>query len=243
MRRYEESSEAEYERAIKLGEENARYVTEMRRWCKHVRIEQQSGGLYAQMSGLPIGGHNIECPYAEGGYSANVRWICTDFLVENCNGCPHHEVNGDAAWGRQIIAEHEEHIRARDAELARRNAEITRLRSELRAQSQLIGKQIDAESQQIVVFLENLFSEDDATSRQAARHLIQSARVGADLFPDAAIALLLSLILDEQFAEPALAVCAELANQRPDLAPRLESGALAVVREGRLPHKAAAASG
>lgn len=239
MRRYRESSERDYEHAIHLGKDNARCIAELRRWCKHFRIKQQSGGLYAEMSGLPIGLHEMECPHVEGSfYSSNIRALCTEFLFENCNGCPHHEPNGDAAWGRQIIAQQEERRRAREAEVARRQTEITRLRAELRAESQEIGQHVETESSRIVAYLEDVFSDDDVTRRSAADNLVQAARVGADLFPDAAVTLLLSQTLDEHFARPAFAIVAELAAQRTDLAARIELSALGAIQDGPDPHAA-----
>jgi hypothetical protein len=98
MRRFEESQRSEFERYVKLGHDNAECLRQMRSWCKHAEINRVSEGLYAQLAGLPIASHSIGCPYVEGGsQSMNLRWIFSDFLVQNCAGCPHHTPNGNTS--------------------------------------------------------------------------------------------------------------------------------------------------
>ena len=87
MRRFEESQRSDFERYVKLGYENAECLRQMRSWCKHAEINRVSEGLYAQITGLPIASHSMSCPYVEGrSQTMNLRWIFSDFLVQNCAG-------------------------------------------------------------------------------------------------------------------------------------------------------------
>src|SRR5262245_3100773 len=111
MGRHDEAFQYDFEHADDIGKENVVYMAKMRSWCKHFRVEVRSSRLYAQMAQLPIGMHEISCPYTDHHTgSAVLQRICSAFLVSACDGCPHHEPNGDDSWGRQIIDEHKEQV-------------------------------------------------------------------------------------------------------------------------------------
>lgn len=240
MRRFDESMENDFERMMKLGEENAKCITGMRQWCKHFEIEQTSAGLYAQMSGLPIAGHKIGCPQAYGSESMNLPWICSDFLVNHCDGCEHHSPNGDTSWAQEIIDKRHEAAEKREQEVKQRQEQIDRLRRELREQAQTIGEQAEPESQRIVQFLESMFSDEEGKLEESATYLEQSARLAAELFPKAAIDLILALAVTEEYATAVLPTCCELAERRDDLHSQLQDVSLECVRRGLCVEMAAA---
>jgi hypothetical protein len=84
-----------------------------------------------------------------------------------------------------------------------------------------------------------VFSEDEAVRKGAAERLKQSACLGPDLFPDAAIDLVLTLAGSDEFCALILPVCAELASRRPDLGARLCKTALDNIEKGLHPELAA----
>jgi len=240
MRRFEESERNDFERYLKLGEDNAKCIDQMRQWCKHVEIQQVSAGLYARMTGLPIGSHSVGCPHVAGGMeSMNLRWIFSDFLVEHCADCAHHAPNGDSSWGQEIIRNHQEEEQ-RSKKGAKEEADrISRLRSDLRLRSKGISAGAEPEAHRILEFLEALFSEGEPEREKASERLRQSARLGADLFPDGAIDLVLALAGSGEFSSLVLPVCAELAGRRPDLATRLTQRALENIAKGLHPELSA----
>ena len=199
----------------------------MQRWCEHVEIERTSEGLYAQMTGLPIASHSVACPKVEGKTeSMNLRWIFSDFLVQYCATCPHHAPNGDASWGKGIIDEHRKKVQQREQGGKEEADRISKLRSELRSKSRDISLETEPESHRVLTYLESVFSENEAERNEASERLKQSARVGADLFPDAAIRLVLLLAGSNEFSGLMLPVCAELASRRSDLGSHLSRTAL-----------------
>jgi hypothetical protein len=233
MRRFEESQKSDFERYVKLGYDNAECLRQMRSWCKHAEINRVSGGLYAQITGLPIASHSISCPYVEGeSQSMNLRWIFSDFLVQNCAGCPHHTPNGNTSWGQKIIDDHREETQKREQVTKEKADRISQLRSDLRLKSRNMSTEAEPESHRILEFLEAVFSEDEAVRNGAAERLKQSARLGPDLFPDAAIDLVLILAGSDEFCALMLPVCAELASRRPDLGARLSKTALDNIEKG-----------
>lgn len=240
MRRFEESQKSDFERSVKLGHDNAEYLRQMRGWCKHVEINRVSEGLYAQITGLPIASHRIGCPYVEGeAESMNLRWIISDFLVEKCANCLCHDPNGNTSWGQKIIDDHREETLKHEQEIMEETNRISQLRSYLRSKSKEITTEAAPESHRILEFLEAVFSEDEAVRNGAAEHLKQSARLGQDLFPDAAIDLVLVLAGSDEFSELILPVCTELASRRPDLGDRLCKTALENIGKGLHPELAA----
>ena len=233
MRRFDESDDNAFAEAVKLGEDNAECLRQMQSWCKHVEIERTSAGLYAQMTGLPIAGHSVACPKVEGKTeSMNLRWIFSDFLVENCATCPHHTPNGDPSWGREIIDKHREEAHKREQAEKKEADRIFKLRSELRSKSRDISAETAPESHRILKYLEAIFSEDETERKEASERLEQSARIGADLFPNAAIELILLLTGSNEFSELLLSVCTELANRRLDLGTHLSHVSLDNIEKG-----------
>lgn len=240
MRRFEENQDKDFERAVKIGKENAECIRQMERWCKHVEITQTTEGLYAQISGLPYASHSISCPKTEGKMeSMNLRWIFSDFLVEYCSTCPHHTPNGDTTWGQDIISTRQEEARKREQAAKVESDRISHLRSELRTKVQEIRAKAESESDQILAFLETGFSEDEAERTKAFQLLRKSAELGADLIPNAAIDLILLLAGSDEYSDIMLPVCTELARKRSKLASRFCQVALENIKKRRHPELSA----
>jgi hypothetical protein len=241
MRRYEESSGKDFDRAVRLGEDNVECIRGMRQWCQHFQIERTTAGMYAEMTGLPIASHKIGCSKVAGGSeSMNLRWICSEFLVNYCDGCTMHCPNGDPAWGKEIIDTHRRTTGQREAERRNRAQRIVELRSHLRAESRTINADVEPESKKLINFLESLFDEDVDNRRLGSERLQHAAELAPELFPEPAIALLLTLALSEDFAELVLPILAQLAGRRGDLVERLQTTALDAIKRHLRTEQAAA---
>lgn len=233
MRRFDESHDNEFAETVKLGEDNAECLRQMQSWCKHVELESTSAGLYAEITGLPIGMYSVACPKVEGKTaSMHFRRIFSDFLVKNCAACPHHTPNGDTLWGQEIIDKHREDVYKREPAEKKEADRRSKLRSGLRSKSRDISAETAPESHRILKYLEAIFSEDETGSKEASDRLKQSARIGADLFPDAAVEQILLLAGSNEFSELLLPVCKELASKRPDLETSLSQVSLDNIKKG-----------
>ncbi len=240
MRRHEESRDSEFERMVKLGEDNLECLRQMSSWCSHAEMELQSAGLYAQMTGLPIATYSIGCQHVQGGSQAmNLRWIFTEFLVKNCAGCPHHTPTGDASWGQAIIDKNGLDVQKREQAAKEEADRVFRLRSEMRSASRRVSADAPPESHRILDFLEAIFSEVETEQDAASERLQQAARLAPDLFSDAAIDLLLVLAATDAFAERILPVCAEIASRRSDLCSRIDQMAIVNIENGLHPELSA----
>ena len=233
MLRHKESEERRFRRYVELGQDNQVCISGMRRWCKNVEVEPVSSGWYAEFTGLPIGSHAVSCPYVTGKTeSMNVRWIVSDFLAQNCAGCPHHSSNGDDSWGREIIEAH-----AAQAERAQRLANetdlrIQQLRAELRDQSATLVEQATTEARSILAYLEAVFSECEEERSNASERIRQAALLGADALPIEAVHLIATLARTPEYSESMLPVCAVLGSARPDLAGDFVETALSNIERG-----------
>lgn len=240
MRRFEESQKNDFARSVKLGEENAECLRQIRLWCKNVEIDEVASGLYAQMTGLPIGSHSIGCRYVGGGWSGmDLRWIFSDFLIQHCAACPHHTPNGDISWGQKIISDYKEETLRREQQAKEQADHIFLLRNDLRLRTKDISAEADPESCEILKFLESVFSEDETERIEASERLKQSAHLAPELFPDTAIELILALAGNGDFSRFLLPVCIELASSRPDTAGSLQKMSLDNIIRDLLPELSA----
>ena len=233
MLRKDESRDRQFGRYAELGRDNQSCISGMRRWCRHVELEPTASGLYAELTGLPIGAHSVACPYVkEKTESMNVRWIASDFLAQHCIGCPHHSPNGDISWGQQIIDVHAaqaERVRGMSKERDRR---IQQLRAELREKSALLSDQATAEARSVLQLLEAVFSDSEPEWSRAVERIRQAASIGSDLFPDEAVRLIATLAKTPEYSESMLPVCSVLAPQLPELAKDLKEAALTNIENG-----------
>ena len=233
MLRNEESREREFHRYVEIGRDNQVSISGMRRWCKNVEVEPQSWGLYAEMTGLPIGSHTVGCPYVNGKIGGmNLRWIMSDFLNEHCAGCPHHTPNGDVSWGQEIIDEHlaqTEQARHLSDETNRR---IQELRAELRGKSADMAEHESVEARSVLAYLEAVFSESQTEREEASEYIVQVASIGAELFPIEAARLIATLARTPEYSEAMLPVCAVFGTELTDLAEDLMETALTNIATG-----------
>ena len=227
MGRFEEGLESHIEESMRIGRDNAECKRHMEEWCQHVEIRPESVGELAMVYELPIGLYSLECPKIESKASSSVfRSTFGEFLEQHCANCPHHAPNGDISWGQEIIElrqkEAQESEQAANEEVDR----ISQLRSELRVQSQEINSETEPESYHILTYLGMIFSEDEAERTGASLRLQESAMLGADLFPEAAINLILLLAGTSDYAELILPICVGLAGRRSEYDPRFVQVAL-----------------
>ncbi|MBW4679177.1 MAG: hypothetical protein KME19_03545 [Microcoleus vaginatus WJT46-NPBG5] len=239
MGKFEESLERQNAEALDLGMENAKILQQATNWCKHFRAEMQSAGLLAQMSGLPIGLVEISCQYAElSSAGMNLPSIVPSFIIENCAGCPDHEPNGDVSWGEAIIEKHERQFKEHKQTEQVRQEQLRAVRERLRELPRQAKENAKLNERQILTYIEELFSEDEEQQEETAKLLIQAARIGADLFSEIAINILIEQSLYKAFGLKCLPICAELAGQRKDLSSRFTSLALTAIEQSVYPELA-----
>ena len=222
----DEAQHREWNRAYELGEQNVQHIQYARAWCKHLKVEMVSKGMLADVSGLPIGSHRLSCKHAEGmPESMNLPWILPQFLLNHCDGCPHHDANGDPTWGRTVIQQHHEN-KTRQAQQLREKKENLRLsRQQIRDALRHAKQSSNADTHQVLAFLEGMFSDTKDERDKSHALLIESARLAPDLFPPAAIDILIQQAPTKDFGASCLSVCAQLANRRTDLAAQLTGAA------------------
>ena len=233
MLRNEESMERDFQRYVEIGRDNQAYISGIRHWCKNVEVEPQSRGLYAEITGLPIGTYTVGCPYVNsktGGM--NLRWIISNFLNEHCAGCPHHAPNGDVSWGQGIIDEHVDQTEQARRQSDETNRRIQELRAELRAKSAGMIEQESAEARSVLAYLEAIFSESQSERDEASEFIRQAASIGAELFPIEAARLIATLARTPEYSEAMLPVCAVFGTELTDLAEDLVEMALANIEAG-----------
>ena len=78
------------ERALQIGEANAKVIELAKNWCAHLKVEKSGGtGIVEAQTGLPIGMRSFKCVHAcAAGFAGMVlESIVLDFYDRNCIGC------------------------------------------------------------------------------------------------------------------------------------------------------------
>jgi hypothetical protein len=175
------SEQRRLEDAFKIGEENAALILRLAPWCSHLKVELVSSGLYAQMSGLPIGMMAVRCAHASKGMQAmRLKEVAAFFIRENCQGCPHHEELNPNNAGRELL----QAIDAVEEERSRPTAPQTEAKRRLH--ESLSGDLAQAlekapTTEQSVLNLVALL-EDEEHSGRAGNALVQAAEIAPELF-------------------------------------------------------------
>jgi hypothetical protein len=84
------NGDAEFRRAISIGEANKQIIELAKNWCAHLSVEKYGGtGLVEVETGLPIGMRRFKCPYASAAGMAgmDLAHIVLDFYDRNCAAC------------------------------------------------------------------------------------------------------------------------------------------------------------
>lgn len=227
MRRIQDQHEEDFTQAIAMGKENQKCIQHMSQWCAKAEIDRTSEGLYAQFTGLPIATHRISCsevPVSSEGM--NLRSLFSHYLIEHCSTCKKHEPNGDTCWGQQVISKHRIKEKKRKSRKKQEAERLEAERARLRLQSRSIVATADHQSQSVIAYLQEIFSDDSGMRESAARKLTQSVTLAPDLIPNDAICLILALGRSADFASLILPACEALAAKRTDLDDELTSLAL-----------------
>jgi len=227
------SERKQYEDSIELGKQNVECINGITSWCKHARVEMTHAGLYAQMTGLPIGMVEVTCPHAADGCgSMNLPLFLPMFILKNCVGCKSHSPNGSTSWVESIIESAEKEKNARNMRECERATRLAELRKRLQAIPRNARTSASIQEASILELTEGLFDQDSDRRTQSQKRLTEAARVGADLFPSLVLDLLIEQALSEEFGPACLAVCAELAVTRSDLSKRLADASCGAIKRG-----------
>lgn len=223
------SEQQRFTKMTRLGVANQDLLGKARLWCKHLSVEMRSAGMIAEVTGLPVGSHEIRCPHATGGTAGmNLPWLLPQFVIEHCRGCPHHLPVGDVTWGQEIFRDAD----ARAAAKAQAKDRLAELRLRMLSLPRVARGTADLSEYAILEWIELLFGEDAHSARESERRLGEAAQVAPELFRDAAVNALVEGAAVEPFGARCLPVLANLSAHRPDLDERLKEVAQIALIEG-----------
>src|SRR5258707_3899816 len=176
-----------------LGQKNVEMLRAARGWCKHFLVQMKSCGLLAQMSGLPIGLHDVTCPHAEHGLGGmNLPMILPEVVIKNCRGCTSHAPNGDTEWGERVIAEYEAKIKRADERQSSLAMQFEEVRANKRTLAREAQGQADFTVHRVLELTEGLFGQDAQGRSDASALLRQAAKIAPELFHPASVDLILT---------------------------------------------------
>lgn len=203
---------------VELGRRNAELWPKVQNWCSHIRIKQETAGLLAEMHQLPIGSMSIHCEHASGFsmQAMQLLEVATDFIVRNCDGCPHHDQTWVDSIGHSILRENRSVLAERQAQ----QEEQVKLRDRLR--EQIKGELDDAlraaaTTEQSILKLVYLL-QDEERAGQAAQMLAESARIAPELFGTVAVEVICGYFSDSKLGTRATEIVDSLV-QSSDILP------------------------
>jgi len=114
-------NEREFEEAIANGHRNREAIQRVSNWCSNARVRSEGRGMLAEMTGLPVGHHSIQCDIASDdtvGSYYEVAMAAVDFHDRNCATCTHRKP--------VRLPNISEYLGERDREVARRESEAAK---------------------------------------------------------------------------------------------------------------------
>jgi hypothetical protein len=169
------------ERAIRIGESNARIIELAQNWCAHLEVEKNGGtGLVEMQTGLPIGMRSFKCVHASAAGFAGMalEGIALDFYDRNCAGCTKRTPVRLPNLS-QLVAERDD-AKKSDEERHEAAARDERTRYEARNRARLArGQNADEPTRALI---ESIDALDREPTTQKAEVLIQLTTVAPERF-------------------------------------------------------------
>lgn len=204
-----------YQRAIDTGEDNRLVRPQCEGWCKEIQIETLAVSMVGQMTGLPIGPHQISCRFGSTHESGSLRNLFTWFVESNCIGCEHHCPGSSPRFGLEIVETIQKNRTESDAREAEREDSIERLRQQLKESADRLAESAQPEAASIHRLASRLFSGD--TDSDVFTALLQSCDVAPEFFDAAIVELLLLGLSHIESSHACLRLIAALTRKKKDV--------------------------
>lgn len=196
----ERNKQREHQKMVELGQANAELTPRLERWCSSLKVRLTSYGILAEVTRLPIGMMEVNCPHAKNGgiQSMTLQDVAAYFVTKNCRGCSHHkELNPDNA-GREILREAEKIETEEKAEKQAASAAMQRVRSLVRSDLTAALKSAPTTEQSVLECVARL--EDPQQASDAAALLCQGAELAPEYFNDLACEVMAEHFTDSRSA-------------------------------------------
>ena len=175
--------------AIERGQDNARLIPRVQRWCRNINVRVEAVSLLGQLNGLPIGPISVTCEFASSSRMqfADLRRTAASFIAENCVGCPHRVPVSLDNFGAEVLAA----IEAEEREAASPRPAPTPARDEVRrtyADSiPSVIKSRPTTERSVLEYIAALEGQDSRKRLRTGETLVAAARIGPELFSDLAL--------------------------------------------------------
>jgi hypothetical protein len=169
------------ERAVRIGEANAKVIELARNWCAHLEVEKNGGtGIVEAQTGLPIGMRSFKCVHASAaGFAGMVlETIALDFYDRNCIGCK-KRVPVQLPNLSQLVAEREREASAVRYRREAKEREEETLYEARRRQREILSEDADEATRAL---FESIDSFDADPTSQKAEVLVQLSRIAPERF-------------------------------------------------------------
>jgi hypothetical protein len=185
---------------LQLGRKNESLIQRLKLWCRNIDVKLETSGLLAAMHRLPIGMLKVTCPHGvTGGMSMHVEHEAEQFIVHNCNACPHHQELSNDNLGRDILARIQR-VREEEEAAKQRRLEIDRQTKSEAANTLQTQEMTQASVNRLILRL-----HDPQDAPDAAVSLQKAASLAPEFFSDDALK-----VLTDGFRTPVGAACVQI---------------------------------
>lgn len=189
----------EIQRAIEMGQKNAKLIPEAKKWCSHLVIDDLSAGMVHEIYRLPMN-QNISCPHTTNGSGGmNFEWIAADFILESCLSCKYHDEVSPTNFGRNIIAENQRRLRKEKEIDNQKRIKRETLFSEIQTAEKKINHEFTVSQKSILEIIYSLADPAIDQNDQAAK-ILEASKIAPAFFNTTA-AEFLSLYFEEAYGD------------------------------------------
>lgn len=178
-------TEKQIKEAVALGRKNKELIPRVKNWCSHIKIEDVSAGMIAEIYNLPLS-LRISCPHASSSFEAmNFEWNANDFIRDNCQYCKFHKEIFDPNFGREVL----NNLRRIKEEKEKREKEKNEKKQALKKQVDTLFVKNKTQSEITELSILNLIQSlgKDISRKKVALQLLESSKLSPTFFDTTAL--------------------------------------------------------
>lgn len=202
------------EDAVKIGRDNAAILPEIRNWCRHIVLKDESAGLVAELYQLPMT-TAVSCPHAGSGSTGmQLDWIAGSFIVENCVGCQFYQSVSEPNFGTRLLEEKKRSDEAAALELDKKKNTNRLLREHIEILINTSKSQAQITELSILQIVNGL---NDATKKETnAVQIFEASKIDPEFFTPLSLDALSLHFEDQQVGGLCIKAVNEVLKDRSD---------------------------
>ena len=198
-----------------LGERNKALIPKVRNWCKNIKVEDKSSGLFYLQTGLPI--HlSISCPHTPARTeAANLEWIAEDFVINCCRSCNFHSEIHQANFGREVITRYEKEQEEQKQIEQDRNQGKQKIKQRIQSLIDKKTHQTGTTELSILKLIQKIDTGEN--NKKVAAKILEASQLSPHFFGETSLDYLSTFFSNEEIGEEVLKSIANILQKEQTL--------------------------